>query len=178
MTTKLIFIYGPPATGKLTVSKELAKLTGYKVFHNHITNDVAEVFFPFGTKEFFGLTEKLRLEILRAALRGKLGGIIVTFCYVQKEDDRLVRRFVRTVERSNGKVYFVHLFSHPNELKKRVVRPSRKRFGKVKSKLKLHAALARWEFFKPIPFVRSLQIDNTRISPREVAQRIKTHYKL
>lgn len=33
---RLIFIYGLPATGKLTVAQELAKRTGYKLFHNHL----------------------------------------------------------------------------------------------------------------------------------------------
>ena len=33
---KLVFIYGPPAVGKLTVAKELAALTGFKVFHNQV----------------------------------------------------------------------------------------------------------------------------------------------
>ncbi len=33
---KLVFIYGPPASGKLTVARELAALTGYKLFHNHL----------------------------------------------------------------------------------------------------------------------------------------------
>jgi tRNA uridine 5-carbamoylmethylation protein Kti12 len=31
---KLIFLYGPPAVGKLTVAQELVTLTGYKLFHN------------------------------------------------------------------------------------------------------------------------------------------------
>jgi len=34
---KLVFIYGPPAVGKLTVANALAKVTGFKVFHNHLT---------------------------------------------------------------------------------------------------------------------------------------------
>jgi tRNA uridine 5-carbamoylmethylation protein Kti12 len=34
---KLIFISGMPAVGKLTVAQELAKLTGYRPFHNHLT---------------------------------------------------------------------------------------------------------------------------------------------
>ena len=39
---KLIVIYGPPAAGKLTVSKELSRITGYKVFHNHLAIDFIE----------------------------------------------------------------------------------------------------------------------------------------
>ena len=37
---KLIFIYGTPATGKLTVAKVLSNKIGFKVFHNHLTFDL------------------------------------------------------------------------------------------------------------------------------------------
>lgn len=37
---KLVFIYGMPAAGKLTVAKELAGLSGYKLFHNHQVVDL------------------------------------------------------------------------------------------------------------------------------------------
>lgn len=33
---KLMFIYGPPAAGKLTVAKALCAHTGFKLFHNHL----------------------------------------------------------------------------------------------------------------------------------------------
>ena len=39
---KLIFVYGLPATGKLTVARELSSLTGYKVFHNHLVVDLLQ----------------------------------------------------------------------------------------------------------------------------------------
>ena len=32
---KLIFIYGPPAVGKLTVARELARIAAFAVFDDH-----------------------------------------------------------------------------------------------------------------------------------------------
>ncbi len=35
----LVYLYGPPAVGKLTVATELQRLTGFRLFHNHLTVD-------------------------------------------------------------------------------------------------------------------------------------------
>ena len=42
---KLIFIYGLPAAGKLTIAKELAAATAFKLFHNHASIGVVELIF-------------------------------------------------------------------------------------------------------------------------------------
>jgi shikimate kinase len=34
---KLVILFGPPAVGKMTVGQQLANLTGFKLFHNHMT---------------------------------------------------------------------------------------------------------------------------------------------
>ena len=34
---RLVVLYGPPGVGKLTVGTELSELTGFKLFHNHLT---------------------------------------------------------------------------------------------------------------------------------------------
>ena len=49
---RLVFLYGPPAVGKLTVAKALARLTGYKVFHNHLTIDLVASILDWGTGPF------------------------------------------------------------------------------------------------------------------------------
>jgi hypothetical protein len=42
---ELVFIYGAPAVGKLTVGLELAALTGFKVLHDHLTvNPLVAIF--------------------------------------------------------------------------------------------------------------------------------------
>ena len=42
---KFVVIFGPPAVGKMTVGQELAKLTGLKLFHNHMTIELVLNFF-------------------------------------------------------------------------------------------------------------------------------------
>ncbi|CAN5868612.1 hypothetical protein BH24ACI1_BH24ACI1_04510 [soil metagenome] len=49
---KLIFLYGAPAVGKLTVADKIAEQTRYKVFHNHLSIDCIEPIFDFGTLHF------------------------------------------------------------------------------------------------------------------------------
>jgi cytidylate kinase len=48
----LILLYGPPAVGKLTIAKEIARLTGFKVFHNQLTVNLAAAIFPRGTPAY------------------------------------------------------------------------------------------------------------------------------
>ena len=48
---KLVLLTGPQAVGKMTVGQELAKITGLKLFHNHMTIDLALKFFDYSTKE-------------------------------------------------------------------------------------------------------------------------------
>jgi hypothetical protein len=43
----LIFIHGLPA-GKLTVAHELAAMTGYKIFHNHLVSLAGKASFSLG----------------------------------------------------------------------------------------------------------------------------------
>ncbi len=175
---KLIFIYGPPATGKLTVAKELAKLTEYKIFHNHLTVDLVGSILKFGTKTFFDLSSKFRMEMFEAAAKEKISGLIFTFCYAHPEDDKFVKDVKKIVEKYGGKVDFVQLCCEKSELKQRVKCESRKNFDKIKTIKRLNSCLGKWDLYMPIPFVKSLCIDNTRISAKQVAKRIKTHYKL
>lgn len=52
---KLLFHYGPPAVGILTVAREVAALTGYRLFHDHLTVNLALAVFDFGTPGFIAL---------------------------------------------------------------------------------------------------------------------------
>ena len=60
-----VVIFGPPAVRKMTVGYELAKLTGMKVFHNHMTIDLILEFFPYGHEKFTTLVSEFRQRILK-----------------------------------------------------------------------------------------------------------------
>jgi hypothetical protein len=106
---KLIFLHGLPGVGKLTVARELAALTGFRLFHNHLAVDLVMSVFEFGSQPFVELREMIWLAVFSRAVEARLAGLIFTFAY-----DRTVRRgFIEkvrsTVESDGGEVLFVEL---------------------------------------------------------------------
>jgi len=175
---KLIFLYGPPATGKLTVAKELHKQTGYKLFHNMLTVDLALSVLDWNDKNFGDLTTTYRLETFKEAAKAKVEGIVFTFAYVPKLDDPFVKKVIKRVEGDGGKVLFVQLCTKKEELMERVDSKSRVKLKKLIDKSVLKSSLERRDLYIKIPFAENYSIDNSKISPKKVAQMIKKHYKI
>lgn len=173
----LVFIYGPPAAGKLTVAKVLAALTGYKVFHNHLSIDCIEPVFEFGSPPFGRLIELIRVETVAEAARENVN-LIYTFCYAKDQDDPHVEKIINAVEGNGGKVCFVLLVCERKELESRVLEENRKKFGKANNLGILNKLLDKYELFQPVNARESLIIDNTNLSPQEAARQIVSHFKL
>ena len=112
---KLVFIYGPPASGKLTVATELAKLTKFKLFDNHVSIQFVRSIFEFGTRTFSRLTGKYRLEMLEEAAKEGID-VIFTFVYGRGEDDRFVKSVVKMIRSHGGQVCFVRLYCKPERI--------------------------------------------------------------
>ena len=51
----LLFLYGPPASGKYTIARIIAEQTGLPLFHNHLIVDAVAAVFPFGSANFIRL---------------------------------------------------------------------------------------------------------------------------
>jgi len=75
---KLIIIFGPPAVGKMTVGKELSKITNLKLFHNHMSLELVNNFYDFGTPDFRRLSREIRFSIFRSVAASDLEGLIFT----------------------------------------------------------------------------------------------------
>ena len=174
---KLIFLYGAPTVGKLTVAQELAKLTGFRVFHNHLKIDCIEPVFDFGTPSFSRLINLIRLETVAEAARAHVN-LIFTYCYAKDFDDAHVAEFAKTIEANGGEICFVLLTCERGELERRVLEESRKQYSKAQNNEILGEILGKYDLSSPVPQRESLLIDNTNLSAAEAARKIVEHFRL
>lgn len=173
---KLIYIYGPPAVGKLEIAKQLAKITNFRLFHNHLTADYVSSIFPLRDKISNKLKCKIACEMLEAAAKYKVN-VIFTKVY-DATDKNFVRKVISMVEKNGGKVLFVKVYCKPKKLYERVTKNSRKEFDKVNTLENLKAILRKSNKFETIPFGKSLVINNSSLLPKKCAEKIRVYYKL
>lgn len=168
----LLFVHGMPGVGKLTVARELFHLTGYKLFHNHLTVDLVESVFEFGTEPFVELREWIWLSVFEKAIASGLAGLIFTFAFEPTVTGRFVQATVETIESRGGKVFFVELRCDPNILEKRLTDASRAAYCKLTSVSKLRELKAQGALETPPLPRRNLVVDITELSPEKAARRI------
>ncbi len=169
---KLIFLHGLPGVGKLTVARELAKLTGFKIFHNHLAVDLVEAVFEFGSLPFVELREKVWLEVFSRAAAANLDGLIFTFAFDRTVRRSFIRNTLEVIESSGGEVLFVELRCSTEELERRIEHPSRQRFGKLNSVERFRELKEAGAFVDPgIPEER-LVVDTTELSASDAASLI------
>lgn len=169
---KLIFLYGLPATGKLTVAQELATITGYKLFHNHLAVDLLLSVFDFGSPAFVQLREEIWLSVFDQACRARLPGLIFTFAPEQTVRESFLQGVLDTVSCGGGEIDFVELVCPLDELKQRMDSSSRLQFQKLTSVSlfeQLHASGTFDASYMPRP---TLSIDTSLCTPLEAANQI------
>lgn len=64
---RLVLVIGPPAVGKMTVGRELARRTGLRLFHNHHTIEPLAEVFGFGTPGFVTMNGEFRRRVFEVA---------------------------------------------------------------------------------------------------------------
>jgi hypothetical protein len=130
---KLIFIYGLPAAGKLTVAQELAGITGYRLFHNHLVVDLLLSVFDFGRAPFVKLREEIWLSVFDQACRARLPGLIFTFAPESTVRPTFLSEAQNTIAAGGGEIDFIELVCPLEELKRRLDSPSRLQYHKLSS---------------------------------------------
>ena len=183
---KFIVIFGPPAVGKMTVGHELAKLTGFRLFHNHMTIELVLNFFDFGQPQFHTLVAEFRRRVFEEVAASDLHGLIFTFVWAL--DHELERAYIERscdIFREKGAdIYFVELEAALSERlnrnksefrllekpSKRDVEKSRQRLLEDNEKYKLNSD---GDFFYQENY---LKINNTNLPADETARIIADRF--
>jgi hypothetical protein len=169
----LLFLYGPPAVGKLTVAKEVAKRRPFRILHNHLTIDPVAEILEFGTPRFWDVVGRFREDLVASASKE---GVDVVYTYVfALGDEPHVARVVEGFEAHGGQVMFVQLLASPSELARRVAMSDRKEHRKLADASELQRLLKAYDLYTPIPGRSSLSIDVAALPPAEVADLIVKH---
>jgi len=171
---KIIFIYGAPASGKLTTGRELAKITNYQFLHDHLIQEIPTAIHKHGTNEWYSLRYNLFLHVLEDCLKNKTN-TIVTYCYKHPDDFVFIKKLINLINIYDGDIYFIRLYCEMHELEKRVTEDSRKTFSKSQSVEQLRNILELHNLNEKIPIEDYLEINNTNLSHDRVALMIKEH---
>ncbi len=174
---KLIFIWGPAASGKLTVARELEKLTGLPVFHNHLVVDALLEKLPFGDPEFVRLRESMWMAAFETAAKSDKS-VIFTFAPEPTVPDGFSDRVAALVEGAGGEVKFVQLLLSATEQERRIVNESRREFRKLMSIEVLRMLRPAFEASEEEMPAAHLVIDTEEVSAGDAARRIAAAFDL
>ncbi len=173
----LVFIYGKPAVGKLTIARELEKLTGYKLVHLHLVVNPAAAVFEKDSPDYFNLVKKISFDVFTAAAKQKIPGILFTYWYWCPASEEFVRDLIDLCNKLTIRLCFVYLETSEEELMRRVLHPSRLETGKITSP-ELLKEIFKKVYFSQIPYVENLVIDTTHLPSMESAHQIVQFFNL
>jgi hypothetical protein len=168
---ELVYLYGPPAVGKLTIATELARRTGFRLFHNHLSIDCVKPVFDFGTEPFWRQVHAIREGMLTEAARSGTDLIFTTVYAGESSEPRSSRR-LDVVRRNGGRIHPIRLTCDRTIMEDRVIDPRRRELDKLSSVDGLRAAWAKEDLGAVIPGVDSLHLDTGTATPAETAIKI------
>ena len=168
-----MFLYGPPAVGKLTVARAIAERLPFKILHNHVTIDAVTEVLPFGSDTFWRVVGRFRRDLVTAAAEEHID-LIYTYVFAPG-DEQHVAEIVSPYEETGGAVLFVQLLAPREVLLQRVRAESRRGHGKLTDVETLERMLDKYDDFTALAAPNSLTVDLASNSARDAADRIIEH---
>lgn len=174
---QLIFIWGGAASGKLTVARELARLTSLPLFHNHLVVDALLERLEFGEPEFVRLREHMWMAAFETAAKQDRS-LIFTFAPEPTVPEGFTDRVEALIEGVGGKVRYVRLVLSEAEQEKRIANASRGEFRKLVSRDQLRELRSGFLDAEAAMPPANLVIDTEQDDPETSARRIASAFGL
>ena len=183
----LVVIVGPPASGKAAVGLALSQLTGFRLFHNHMTAEPVAALFGWGTAAYGEVASQVRLSLLdRALAEPNMTSIVFTFVWAfdLEEDCQFIVHLVELVQSKGKRVFFVELLA---SLEARIARegtPLRLALKPAKHDVERARAFHletdgkhRMNSANDFPYPDNhLVVDTEALSPSEAALKVAQHF--
>lgn len=180
---KLVLLFGDGAVGKMTVGQELTKITDLKLFHNHMSIEpVIEIFGDYNKE----VVKDFRESVFRNFAKSDKYGLIFTYMWAfdRQEDWDYIASVTEIFKGAD--IYYIELVADQETRLKRNVTENRlkhkasKRDIEASNRRIIHAN-EKYRLVSndgEIPFKNYIKIDNTNLSPEEVAKMIKDKFSL
>lgn len=194
-----VLLIGPPAVGKMAVGLALEARTGLKLFHNHVSIELALKFFDHGSPPFSRLVSEIRRQVLEGVAEATVaagsasperpaGGLILTLVidFDDPRDLANAQAYADIFAARGHRVIVVELEATLDERLRRNATPLR--LAEKSSKRDVAASEARLLAASRGHRLNSarelddhpgyLRLDNTHRTPEDVAQAICDHFGL
>lgn len=183
----LLFIQGPMAVGKMTVGRVIAERTGLKMFFNHMSIEVAAALFDYDDPAFQRVNMGIRSLILSEMAAGSGPGLIFTRVHLfdNPAEQVLSDEYARSFRVRDGRVLTVELQADANERLRRTegesrlaAKPTQRDLPATRARLLRMDSQYQLDSGGELDGPDYLRIDNTALSPDQVADRVIRHFSL
>ena len=184
----LLFVLGPPAVGKMTVGGAIADATGLKLFHNHMTIEPVLRLFEFGSPQFHRLVGGFRRQIFEETAASDLPGMVFTYVWAFGEpgEAESVEAYSAPFRERGGRILFLELTASQEVRLQRNAGETRLAEKPSKRDLdwsdrNLRELDQKYRLNSETEFAGRddhLLVDNTDLSPAEVAKRAVEYFGL
>ena len=189
MNKTLVLILGPHAVGKMTVGQELSKITPLRLFHNHMSIELARKLFAHNEPEFRLLNDSIRQTVFRLFAKGGFPGLIFTYMFPfdMKEERDYLLELLSLFESNGAKCCVVELCADfdvrliRNKSENRLLHKESKRdLAWSEAEMRNTSSQYRLNSYdgEKLPFERFLKLDNTNLPANEAAKIIKEYFDI
>lgn len=180
---KFLLLFGDSAVGKMTVGQELTKITGFKLFHNHMSIEpVIEIFGHYNRQ----VVADFRNSVFENFAKTDNYGLIFTYIwgFDHPSDWEFVEKVTNIFKSQGAECYYVELVADQktrlerNKTENRLKhKPSKRDIEASNNRLinddKNHRLVSN---DGEVPYENYVKIDNTNLSPEETARIIKEKF--
>ncbi len=174
----LLFLHGPAAAGKYTVAKEVAALTGFEPYHNHLVVDEVLKAHAFGTPGFVAERDRLWRDFFTQFPAPDRARIIFTFNPENSVPQAFIGWLFTELPRRRVRLTSIEITASEEVIEARITSKPRQQFRKL-TDLALYRQLRdSGAFATPLIPRTDLRLDTGTMTPAEAAQRIARHSAL